>query len=54
MSGKRKRRMVDHLTPEEKAAQAERHQELLRLYERGKIELATGKRPPPEISPRPS
>lgn len=49
MSGKRKkRRMVDHRSPEEKAAQDARHQELLRYYERAKIELATGKRPPPE------
>jgi DNA-binding transcriptional MerR regulator len=51
MSGKRKKRMIDHRTPEERAAQAERHQELLRLIERAKIELATGKRPPPDPSP---
>ena len=51
MSGKREKRMIDHRTPEERAAQAERHQELLRLIERAKIELATGKRPPPDPSP---
>ena len=52
MSGKRKKRKrIILLTPEEKAAQEERHQELLRWYERAKIELATGKRPPPDPSP---
>ena len=50
MSGNRKKRMIDHRTPEEQAAQQARHQELLRLIERAKIELATGKRPPPEPS----
>jgi hypothetical protein len=29
-----------------RAAQEERYQQLLRLIERAKIELATGKRPP--------
>ena len=52
MSGKRKKRkMIDRRTPEEKAAQEARHQELLRLIERAKIELETGKRPPPDFSP---
>jgi hypothetical protein len=45
---KRKRKKIVLLTPEEKAAQEERYQELLRLIERAKIELETGKRPPPE------
>jgi hypothetical protein len=49
MSGKRKKRkMIDHRTPEERSAQQERHQALIRMYERAKIELATGKRPPPD------
>lgn len=47
---RKKRKKIDPRTPEEKAAQEERHQELLRLIERAKIELATGKRPPPEPS----
>ena len=42
---KRKRKKIQLLTPEEKAAQAERHRQLLRLIERAEIELATGKRP---------
>jgi hypothetical protein len=46
---KRKKRII-RLTPEERAAQEARHQELLRMYERAKVELATGKRPPPEPS----
>jgi hypothetical protein len=46
----RKRRKIDPRTPEERAAQEERHEELLRLIERAKIELATGKRPPPDLS----
>lgn len=50
MSGKRKRRKI-LLTPEEKAAQEARLQDLLRLIERAKIELETGKRPPPDFSP---
>lgn len=48
---KKKRKMSDPRTPEEKAAQEERHQELLRLIERAEIELATGKRPPPDPAP---
>jgi hypothetical protein len=42
---KRKRRKIQLLTPEERAAMAERHEQLLRMIERAKIELATGKRP---------
>ena len=48
---KKRKKMSDPRTPEERAAQEERHQELLRLIERAKIELATGKRPPPDPSP---
>jgi hypothetical protein len=52
MSGRKKRRrMIDHRTPEEKAAQEERHRALVRMYERAKIELETGKRPPPGLTP---
>jgi hypothetical protein len=47
MSGKRKKRKI-LLTPEEKAAQEARTQELMRLIRRAEIELATGKRPPPD------
>jgi hypothetical protein len=47
---KRKRRKRVLLTPEEEAAQEEHHQALLRMIERAKIELATGRRPPPEPS----
>jgi hypothetical protein len=43
---KRKRKKIQLLTPEEKAAHEERYQQLLRLIERAKIELATGRRPP--------
>lgn len=42
----KKRKKIQPRTPEEKAAQAERHKKLLRLIERAEIELATGKRPP--------
>ena len=45
---KRKRKKTDPRTPEEKAAQEEHYQDLLRLIERAKIELETGVRPPPE------
>lgn len=48
MDGKRKKKKIVLLTPEERAAQEERYQQLLRLIERAKIELETGKRPPPE------
>ncbi|MBA3375210.1 MAG: hypothetical protein H0U00_05265 [Actinobacteria bacterium] len=47
---KRKRKKIVLLTPEEKAAQEERLQALLRIYERAKVELETGKRPPPDPS----
>ena len=50
MSGKRKKRKI-LLTPEERAAQEARSQELMRLIRRAEIELATGKRPPPDPSP---
>jgi hypothetical protein len=46
----KKRKRIPPRTPEERQAQEERHQDLLRLIERAKIELATGKRPPPETS----
>lgn len=39
------------LTPEERRGYEERLEALWRLYERGKIELATGKRPPPDFAP---
>ena len=45
---KRKKPRKSLLTPEERRGYEERLQSLLRLYERGKIELETGKRPPPE------
>jgi hypothetical protein len=45
-----KRKRISPLTPEEEAAQEERYQDLLRLIERAKIELETGKRPPPDAS----
>jgi len=41
-----KRKRFPKRTPEVKAAQEERYQQLLRAIERLKIELATGKRPP--------
>ena len=47
---RKKRKKIVLLTPEEKAVQEEHHQELLRMIERAKIELATGKRPPSEPS----
>jgi len=47
---RKKRKRISPLTPEEKAAQEEHYQELLRWIERAKIELETGKRPPPEPS----
>ena len=53
MSGKRKKRKI-LLTREELAAQEERTQQLMRLIRRAEIELATGKRPPPDYSPRTS
>ena len=51
MSGKRKKRKI-LLTPEERAAQEARTQELMRLIRRAEIELATGKRPPPDAAPQ--
>ena len=51
MSGKRrKRRKIPQETLERLMAEDERYQSLLKLIERAKIELATGKRPPPEPS----
>jgi len=47
---KRKRPKKSLLTPEERQGYEERLQSLLRLYERGKIELETGKRPPPDAA----
>ena len=44
------RKKISLLTPEEWQAREERLQELLRYYERAKIELATGKRPPPDAA----
>jgi hypothetical protein len=52
MSGKRKR--IPPETLERLMAEDERYQSLLRSYERLKIELATGKRPPPDADLRPS
>jgi hypothetical protein len=52
MSGMRKKRKkIVLLTPEERAAQEARTQELMRLIRRAEIELATGKRPPPDFTP---
>ena len=51
MSGKRKKRKI-LLTPEERAAQEARTQELMRLIRRAEIEFATGKRPPPDAVPQ--
>jgi hypothetical protein len=42
---KKKRKKVQLLTPEQRAAQEERYQRLLRAIERLEIELATGTRP---------
>ncbi len=48
MTGKRKKRKrISLLTPEERAAQDARTQQLMELIRRAEIELATGKRPPP-------
>jgi hypothetical protein len=48
MSGKRKRRRIPPETLERLMAEDENYQALLRSIERLKIELATGKRPPPD------
>ncbi|GIU95799.1 MAG: hypothetical protein KatS3mg012_2256 [Gaiellaceae bacterium] len=45
---KRRRKKISLLTPEERAGFEERLEALLRAYERAKIEIETGKRPPPE------
>ncbi|HXF97325.1 MAG TPA: hypothetical protein VNJ46_01790 [Gaiellaceae bacterium] len=45
---RRKRKKIALLTPEERAGFEERLKSLLRTLERAKIELATGKRPPPD------
>jgi hypothetical protein len=51
MSGKRrKRKRIPREEAERLLAEDENYQALLRLIERAKIELATGKRPPPEPS----
>jgi hypothetical protein len=47
MSGKRKKRKI-FLTPEEREAQERRTEQLMELIRRAEIELATGKRPPPD------
>jgi hypothetical protein len=52
MSGKRrKRKKIPPETLERLMAEDENYQALLRSIERLKIELATGKRPPPDPSP---
>jgi hypothetical protein len=51
MSGKRKKKIPPE-TLEKLLAQDENHQSLLRTYERAKIELVTGKRPPPHAAPQ--
>jgi hypothetical protein len=45
---RKKRKKIVLLTPEERAGYEQRLESLLRTYERLKIELATGKRPPPD------
>lgn len=50
MSGKRKRKRI-LLTAEERAAMRSRTEELMALIRRIEIELATGKRPPPDFVP---
>jgi hypothetical protein len=49
MSRKKRKRIREKV--ERELAANENHQALLRLIERGRIELATGKRPPPDPSP---
>ena len=44
---RKNRKKIVLLTPEEREGYEERLQALLRLYERAKIELETGVRPPP-------
>ncbi len=52
MSGNKKRKKIIPLTPEEKTAQEARTRQLMDLIRRAEIELATGKRPPPDVEPR--
>jgi hypothetical protein len=47
---KRKKPKKSLLTPEERRGYEERLEALWRLYERGKIELATGQPPPPDFA----
>jgi hypothetical protein len=49
---RKKRKKIVLLTPEEWAGYEQRLESLLRTYERLKIELAAGKRPPPEADLR--
>ena len=52
MSGKRKKRKkITLLTPEERAAMEARTQRLMVLIRTAEIELATGKRLPPDFTP---
>jgi len=52
MSGKRrKRKKIPQETLDRLLAEDENYQALLRHLERLKIELATGKRPPPDFTP---
>jgi hypothetical protein len=52
MSGKRKKRKkVPRETIERLLAEDENYQRLLRHLQRLKIELETGKRPPPDFTP---
>ena len=52
MSGKRrKRKRIPPETLERILAEDENYQSLLKLIERANIELATGKRPPPDPAP---
>lgn len=48
MKRKRRKKKISLLTPEERQGFEERLESLLRMYERARIELQTGKRPPPE------
>lgn len=53
MSGKRrKRKRIPPETLERLMAEDERYQSLLRSIERLRVELATGKRPPPDAAPQ--
>jgi hypothetical protein len=47
----RKRKKIPPEVIDRIMAEDENHQALLRLIERAKIELATGKRPPPDAAP---